>query len=251
MDPIPEIQNMSLVLRTNPNKTPATFNDLPPEVRNRIYHLVVSFRNKDGTRKALKPKEFQMRYQNLLPKLLLSRQVLCDMLPILLGNNVIHLNARPGHRIGGAFVSEGRNVIKYAHIHYPISKRAGIESHFFYEFEMPPSRLRPFFKHIKITFEAPMFSKNNVRELVERDVGDDERPWSMAEFDWLYPLRELQKLGFGRLEELQVVIESGRFQYCTLQERWQMETWAGSRLWEMRAMNVIDAKILEFEFDPH
>ena len=248
MDRISEAQNTSLVVRAKPERASLTFSNLPPEVRNKIYRLVVSFRTDDGTHKALKPKEFQIRYQKLLPKLLLSRQVLSEMLPILLGDNVIHLRAQSHTSGHGVFMSEMWDRISYSQIHRPISKRAGIQSYFFYHLEVPPSRMRQLFKQIKITIEAPMFTKREVKDLVDRDIGDDERPWSMSEFDWLYPVRELQTLGFGRLEELQIEIERGWMHSDTSREAQEMEAWAGSRLWEMKAMNVIGAEKLQVDF---
>lgn len=56
-----------------------------------------------------------------------------------------------------------------------------------------------------------MYTRARLESLLEREVHDTERPWSVKEIDWLFPIRKLAVMGFTHLEELKVEVKYRRY----------------------------------------
>lgn len=192
MDDLQSNENKMLVLRSDV-ESKTGFLDLPPEIRYEIYAYRASFRDSNNKHKSLLIKQFQMRYQMLLSFMLTDQIVLDELRPFILGSNTIHLLGKrdfcgtPGYPRGEL------SVMRYASDHYGM--------------KLPPRKLCPFFKNLKITTEAPMHKGPALRKLLGREVHALEREWNVEEIDWLLPFRELKALGFGHLDRLEIEVK--------------------------------------------
>ena len=122
------------------------------------------------------------------------------------------MKGHQNHFSSYSFTSEGWNFIRYAHIRYvdirpPWAIARNPEKHHFYEMELPPAKLRRFFKLLKITLQAPRQLDSKLEILLGRDVEVHERVWNVSEIDWLYPVRELDRLGFSRLQRVDIEVK--------------------------------------------
>jgi hypothetical protein len=79
------------------------------------------------------------------------------------------------------------------------SKRDEIDILHSIKMEVPPLKLRQFFRHIKIALEVPMATKEKLGKRMKRKLHDSEWAWSVREVDWLYPVRELKNLASKEL----------------------------------------------------
>lgn len=153
------------------------------------------------------------RYQNLPAVLSRNDQLVSEAQAIFAGANIIQLR---GSKYSGADKTENDPRIFFEYVR-KYGKRLGRESEYNeynFKIELPTASVRPFLKrvkivlqHIKITLRAPMESQIRLEDLVERELLSTEKPWNMAEVDWLYPVRELKMLGFGELEELEIEVK--------------------------------------------
>ena len=73
--------------------------------------------------------------------------------------------------------------------------------------ELPPAKLRRYFKFLKITLQAPRHWTSDLKYLLGRDIHVHERAWNVSEIDWLYPVRELHRLGFRRLQRVDIEVK--------------------------------------------
>ena len=174
----------------DPNDQPKSswngFNDLPAELRNQIYHYRTVFNNSNGDRRIFTVKEFRIRYQLHISLLRASSEIAKELKPIILGSHTLHLKVNRNYG-SSLFANDQWDIISY-------TRRSDVlhSTHM----EVPPSKLRPFSEHLKITLEAPMETKEEVGKQLKRKLQDSERAWSVSEDDWLYPRSRAQSYWF-------------------------------------------------------
>ena len=221
------------------------FLDLPAEMRNHVFNNRVLFRTKDGERKELSVAEFGLRHQMLMPLMLVNAQIKNETVPMLLGDNLLHL-------IGSPFVYHPRQqshdkrvMLDYSTLDRKCTSVHNPDDHIWgAKMELPPRKFRPLFKHVKITLHAP--PKAGSSEILYcRKAPVVARIWANEELDWLYPIRELKDLGFGSLQSLEVEILQPNYYYAGMDGPAEFKKWTEDAIEGMHL--DVEEMIIKFE----
>jgi hypothetical protein len=217
------------------------FLELPPELRNQIYHDWLTILDKQGERKVLSIDEYMFRFQ-ILPSILLNnKQILSEATPIFASTNVIHLQGRPFGPTQENQHPRYKAFIKYTVKHRKFLPCSRDESEHNYELELPPVAVRPLLKRINITLYAPYWREFTDGAL-RREVTKDEKIWEAEDVDWLYPTREMKALGFTRVEHLAVKIVHDLWQHGSVERTNEFKAWTREQI-----RSMVDAKDLRIQ----
>ncbi|KAK4896462.1 hypothetical protein LTR27_005677 [Elasticomyces elasticus] len=204
--------------------------ELPSELRNRIFELLVILFNGWGNTTTVDVR----RYQRITPRLRIAqvnRQLRSEVLPVFYGMNLFRFvstrflcieNSLPTEGGGRMLGPRSRTMVKRVTTIVPESSlvcfgftepnpekgASRVEDRRLGNFiELPTFSLRKLIKRVELVLEVPDDCEN--AEMLHREKGAKPR-YTQPQRDWLYPLRNMHVLGFGKLTALKVVINHGK-----------------------------------------
>lgn len=200
--------------------------DLPPELRNMVYFYWLTMFGNDGARRVLSIEQFMIRYQSLPSVLLGNKQLISEAQPVFAGTNIVQLRGRE-FREQEKTTHRNQHYLNYLCKHHqnPVTT---LNDEYNCQLELPPSRIRPFLKRIKIVLYAPTESMLRHEAFMGRLIKQGEKVWEAEDIDWLYPLREIRSLGFTRLLFLAIDIIHPR--YGTSERRIEFREWTQEKI---------------------
>ena len=204
--------------------------------------MVLTIFTKNGERKVLSMDEFRLRF-HMLPRFLFQNaQIISEATPIFAGANTVHLK---GRRFGLAddtrqFSSMNRIYLKYAIKHPNPPKGIVRQYEYNYHLELPPAAVRPLLKRVNVTLYAPHWFDFTER-ILGRAIAEDEPIWAAEDVDWMYPIREMTRLGFTKFERLSTKVVYQDYANAKMEKEF--------RAWVKEKINdVAEAKQLEIFF---
>lgn len=221
---------------SDPHVTRLGISNMPPEIRNEIYRCRLLFSTSGGKRKLLTVHDFAMRYRVLLPFISASEQLKHEMRQMFFGNNLLHLNGTPFGQF--RFANSSPSTLQYSMLDTAQDQYWGASM------ELPPRKWRHLFKFVKITLHAPPLDLPEPFNLVPRF---SQCIWAADELDWLFPLREIHRLGFGQLEMLEIEVLFPRYEQFSIHKTLPFGRWTREAIQRMH-LNILEKK-LSFELE--
>jgi len=169
--------------------------------------------------------EIRVRYQMVIPLTQVDAEIKDEIVPMLLGDNLLHL-------IGSQFdyqhcqePHDKRVMLHYSKLDHKCTFAQNPDDYIWSSrMELPPRKWRHLFKHVKLTLHAPPKAESS-QSVYGRKAQIGDRVWAIKELDWLYPIRELKALGFGSLQSLEVEILQPNYYYVGIDGPQEFKKW--------------------------
>jgi len=198
------------------DKTQSPLQRLPAELRNRIFQHATSAERKDDRMVVLNTDDYHALRRRLLNISLTCRAFREQTLPLFFGNNIFRSSAiqtcktpagkdlcaevppllrgvdqRPATKAAAV----ARNTSNHVFVYYGFGQDLRTSIYQCYLIEMPHPRFRKLIRHLELDLSIP--EELGLLAYIHHDV-----PY--REIDWLYPVRELVRLGFTDLVSMKV-----------------------------------------------
>lgn len=233
------------------------FLNLPAELRNNIYEKRVLSRSKAGKRMKLSVTDFRVRHRQLMSLILANKQIANEMLPILFGDNLLHLvdrrsrcSERPTSIFadGSSLEDNDRRIM----VHYSASECPCCPNDCAHhalggrKIELPPHKWRHMFKSVKLKLRAPERPRT-LAQVFRPEMDpllrppEDRHMWCHADADWLLSLRELKAFGFSNLHFLEIEVRPNEFR-PTYDELRTLKVWLEEKIKRMK-IDAMEVKV--------
>lgn len=205
--------------------------NLPRDIRKSIWSLVATYLDADGELRHMTLRDLKIRHTTFAALLRVNKQISTEAGECIYDDLIVWLRATGLERQNdnSALFSTlwiNRSVLQYSfHEDKSYDHRLGIR--LCHRMELPPMHFRQKLQKLKITLTVPEDLSLQGR------MADPTTPlYKYDQFDWLYPIRELQgELGFGVLELLMVeVLVTGQW---NAREKSELKGWVNQKVRDM------------------